>query len=108
MKNFEALSREQFNRTLYAATLCKQMAGKCDVDDSLSKTHHEAEEDCITTMNVDCSEDHNPTGIDSTILELQSKVRYLPGDIDGLVRCAKILTEAGFIDDGLRIANGEL
>lgn len=124
MKNCAALSWEQYNRTMYASTLCKQMTRSAlnilekslcllqNCADEQKKpsnmnTKNGPTEDCISPMNIDMHIEEAETGLHGATNELVQKVRYLSCDVDDKERCENVLQGADFIDDSLRIANGK-
>lgn len=109
VRESEDLSLRQYIKTLYAATVCKEVAKSTfsALESSLTMFQSVQAMKCDrgTAVMADTSDVHS--GIQEACKELLQKVRYLLHDVDDVDRITKTLDSVSFLDETLRVANDE-
>lgn len=116
VREAEMTTGMQYRRALYANTLCKAIAKsalqslesalilvKTIISVKLSVVDQDEDDAMDSTDYISDTR----LGLESAFTELLESVRFLRDDVENVERTAKILEDVGWIDDSVRIANGE-
>lgn len=95
VKRAERLTRDHYTRTLYAATMCKEVC-------MVALTTLEATVRMLQSVGSK-SEDEQ-----SKLRELISKAEILRADVSNMERSANILQQVRYLDESMRVGNGEV
>lgn len=109
VRESETLTRQQYTRTIYAATLAKEIVKLSlkAVESAVSLIENRAVTQSVTDRAPGDDMVDNSQAMGSGSIEILEKVRFLQNDVNDLERISKLLEDVSFLDETLRVANNE-
>lgn len=113
VKNAEALSRQHYSRSLYAASVSREMnknalqtlASTLELLQTMVKFMKKCGED---DMSDDKPSDSDECSIQGRIMDAIESVRTLQADSDDMSRVVQILDQVSLLDNSLKVLNGDM